>query len=134
MESTRKQTSGTIINQKTVVIADDNDSVRFYYQEILEGLPITLHLFENGQEVLDYIIAYPNADLVLLDIRMPVMDGLEALKKIKQINPQLRVFAQSAFAMDEQIEKFKKEGFEGYFTKPIDEEKILELLNELTYQ
>ena len=79
----------------------------------------TIYFAENGLEVVEFV--YKKCpDLVLMDIQMPVMDGVEACKKIKQNHPDLPVIAVTANAMAADVELYHEEGFDGYLSKPVD--------------
>jgi two-component system, cell cycle response regulator DivK len=71
-----------------------------------------------------------NVDLVLLDIQMPELNGYEVLNKIRQVNPEIPVIAQTAYVMADDIKKFKETGFTDYLTKPIGQDKLYNLLNK----
>lgn len=62
----------------------------------------------------------PNIDVVLMDIKMPIMNAFEALEKIKSFRPKLVVIAQTADSSSEDEDKIYKAGFYGYLTKPIN--------------
>ena len=85
----------------------------------------------NGQEAVDICLNNPNIDLILMDIKMPVMNGFEALEEIKAIRPTLIVIAQTAYSSSEEKEKIFKAGFYGYITKPINREKLFEIIDEV---
>jgi PAS domain S-box-containing protein len=69
-------------------------------------------------------------DLVLLDIRMPGLDGYEVLRKIRSKDPGVIAFAQSAYAMPEDVKKFREAGFNDYLAKPFDQSKLYYLLEK----
>jgi CheY-like chemotaxis protein len=65
-----------------------------------------------------------------MDIKMPVMDGYEAARKIRLKFPGLPVIAQTAHAMTSDIERIEQEGFNGVIVKPINPEKVRELIRK----
>ena len=65
----------------------------------------------------------PNIDLIIMDIKMPVMDGFKATSKIKEINPDIPVIAQSAYALEHERAKYE-EVFDDYIKKPIKEDEL----------
>jgi PAS domain S-box-containing protein len=71
-----------------------------------------------------------SVDLVLLDIQMPELNGYEVLYKIRLVNPEIPVIAQTAYVMADDIKKFKETGFTDYLTKPIGQDKLYNLLNK----
>ena len=85
----------------------------------------------NGQEAVDICINNSNVDLVLMDIKMPVMNGFEALEKIKAIRPELIVVAQTAYSSSDDEERIFKAGFYGYITKPINREKLFAIIDDV---
>jgi CheY-like chemotaxis protein len=66
-----------------------------------------------------------------MDIKMPVMNGFEALEKIKMIRPELVIIAQTAYASAEDEARIYKAGFYGYLTKPINREKLFEAIDHV---
>ncbi|MBK7030004.1 MAG: response regulator [Bacteroidales bacterium] len=82
----------------------------------------------NGEEAVQMVKDNPNIALVLMDIRMPVMDGYTATGKIKKMRPDLPVIAQTAFAFSEDKEKAMKVGFDNYITKPSPKKMIVDVL------
>jgi CheY-like chemotaxis protein len=83
----------------------------------------------NGQEAVDICINNPNIDLVLMDIKMPIMTGFEALEQIRPIRPDLPIIAQTAYSSSEDKIKIEEAGFNGYITKPLNRENLFELIN-----
>ncbi len=75
-------------------------------------------------------VANPDIDLVLMDIRMPVMDGIEALNEIRNLAMKVPVVAQMAFAFEEEIQRIKSAGFEDFMTKPIAKEGLFDVLKK----
>ncbi len=84
----------------------------------------------NGQEAVDYCINNSNIDLVLMDIKMPVMNGFEAIEQIRPIRPQLPIIAQTAYSSSEDKAKIEKAGFDDYITKPLNRERLFELIDK----
>jgi len=81
---------------KKILIVDDEESIRFLYKEELEEEGFVVDVAKNGQEALDKIPSF-QPDLVTLDIKMPVMDGMEALKRIRETERSLPVILCSAY-------------------------------------
>lgn len=106
------------INSKTILIAEDEDMNYLFLETLLE--PMKLHLIraKNGQEAVDLVQSDPTIALILMDIRMPIKNGQQAAMEIKLLRPDLPIIAQTAYALDFEIEKFKKV-FDGYLTKPL---------------
>jgi len=118
----KKQKDG---NKFTIVIAED-DSVNFMLLEkILSSLDAVVLHAENGLQAVDYCRKNPAIDLVLMDIKMPELDGLTATRIIKEERPDLPIIAQTAFAMDADIARAKDAGCVSVITKPFDKGDIL---------
>ena len=74
---------------------------------------------------------HPDIKLVLMDIKMPLLNGYEATRQIKLIRPDLPVIAQAAFTSKEDKEKAKRAGFDRFITKPIKKSELLEMIQDL---
>lgn len=116
-----------------VLIADDKSLIR-------DGISMILSLYENinvvgevnnGQEVIDFV-SKTNVDLILMDIRMPVMDGVEATKIIKTRYPEIKVLILTTFNEDKYIFDGLKNGADGYLLKDINSDKLVKSI-EMVY-
>lgn len=114
----------------TILIAED-DNINFtLFQKMMQTTNYTIIRAVNGLEAVNTCIANPEIDLVLMDIKMPLMDGFEALEKIKEIRSELPIIAQTAYASEKDREKIENAGFSGYLTKPINREKLFSLISD----
>jgi len=111
----------------TILIAEDEYSNYQYLQEILEVSKFKTLYAQNGQQALDLCQSNPSIDLILMDIKMPIMDGYSATKLIKEIRPELPIIAQTAYAMDSEKVAFANI-FDDYVTKPINGDELLQKL------
>ncbi len=103
--------------QKILVVEDDEAS-REFLSEVIENLGYEFITAQNGSEAKEFFRLHL-PDLVLLDIRLPDINGIEVLKYIKSISSDTPVIAQTAFAMEKEREAFMAMGFDGYISKPI---------------
>ncbi|WP_319589445.1 response regulator [uncultured Draconibacterium sp.] len=130
MESESKTTR--IGNYKKVtpiiLIVEDDEVNRLYLRTIIEMEGIETLLASNGKEAIEKCRTQLEIDVVLMDIKMPVMDGLEATKKIKESRPELPIIAVTAHAASGDEEKVRNSGCDGYIAKPIDRNKLISLL------
>jgi PAS domain S-box-containing protein len=117
-------------DNKTFVIAEDESTNFFFIEEILKDTGANILYASNGLMAVDYFKNNKKIDLVLLDIKMPELNGYEALKKIRTIDPNVKIIAQTAFALSNDREKAIKAGFDDYISKPIDPDALLALINK----
>ncbi|MCI1681483.1 MAG: response regulator [Bacteroides sp.] len=107
------------IEGKTLLIADDNLSVQEYFIEALKPYHLQLIMANSGREVVDLYKKHPEIDLVLMDIRMPLMDGYGAIKEILQYNPEAIIIAQTGNVLQDDEKKCLEAGCKGFLSKPI---------------
>ncbi len=109
----------------TILIAED-ESINFrYIQEILSKYQLNLIHVNTGLKAVESVRKNPNIDLVLMDIKMPEMNGFEAARLIKEIRPNLPVIATSAYTLEHEREEYGNT-FDDYLTKPIKENTLRE--------
>ena len=109
-----------------ILVAEDNDS-NFILMTYILKRSYEFVRAKNGQEAVD-MVAEGGIDLVLMDIKMPVMDGLEATKKIKEANPDLPVIALTANAFDSDRYDAMAAGCDDFLSKPVSSENCLETI------
>ena len=108
-----------------LLIAED-DEINFLFYKSFLGNRLTLLRAKNGQEAVDMVKSNPEIDAVLMDIKMPVMNGIEAIKIIKSFMPKLPIIAQTAYAMPEDKKMVFDAGGDDYISKPINRRHLLE--------
>lgn len=108
---------------KTVLVAEDNDSNYILMTYILKRNYLVVRA-KNGQEAVT-MVDNGGIDIVLMDIKMPVMDGLEATKAIKEIRPDLPVIALTANAFDSDRQLALEAGCNDFLAKPVSSELCL---------
>jgi PAS domain S-box-containing protein len=116
---------------KTVLVVEDEEINWFYLYEILKKSVRTLHA-SSGKEALELIENHPGIEVVLMDIKLPDINGLELTKIIKTKNSNIKVIAQTAFALSGDREKALDAGCSGYITKPIKGEDLLNLISSVS--
>jgi len=113
---------------RIILIAED-DWISFQYLRIiLEKSDITVLHAENGEQAVEFVKNMSEIDLILMDIKMPVMDGIEATKIIKRLRPELPIIAQTAYTYSDEKNKISSVGCDDYLVKPLDYAKLNELL------
>ncbi|MEA3312752.1 MAG: sigma-54 dependent transcriptional regulator [Caldisericota bacterium] len=111
------------LKKYVILIADDEEDVRALLTEVLDEENYTVVTVDNGQKAVDFV-AKSSPDCVLLDVRMPVMDGMEAFLKIREIFPDLPVIFITAYGSSDLAIKAMKKGAYDYLTKPFDIEEV----------
>ncbi len=114
----------------TVLVAEDDNINFLLLQKILKLKNFNIIRALNGQEAVTICLEDPTVSLVLMDIKMPVMNGFQALEIIHSFRPGLPVIAQTAYASKEDEERIFSAGFTNYITKPLDKEKLFALLKK----
>ena len=114
----------------TILIVEDEEINYFYLETLLEDFEFitkVLHA-KNGKEGVDMCKDNPDIALVLMDIRMPVMNGYEATKHIKEFRPSLKIVAQTAYSTLEDKNKAIQAGCTDFYSKPISEDVLSEII------
>jgi PAS domain S-box-containing protein len=114
---------------KNILIVEDDLVNRLLLVELLDTPRINLLHAKNGVEAVSLVDNHGSIDLVLMDIKMPVMDGIEATKKIRQNGGAMPIVAQSAYAQTLDIVRALEAGCSDYITKPIDANDLFAKLN-----
>jgi CheY-like chemotaxis protein len=133
-----KVSNDTLINSDsngghTILIAEDEEVNYLYIEALFEQEPNQKHQLlhaKNGKEAVDLCIENGNIDIVLMDIKMPIMNGLEATEKLKANFPDLPIIAQTAYSTESDKEIALKHGCDDFISKPIDKEKLFGLINK----
>jgi CheY-like chemotaxis protein len=114
---------------KTILIAEDEDSNFMFLEALLSGSNIKIIRAVNGFEASEICKTNSAIDLVLMDIKMPKMDGYEATRLIMQHKPDLPVIAQTAYSTDDDLDKALASGCSDYICKPINRKLLLSKIN-----
>jgi PAS domain S-box-containing protein len=115
-----------------LLVAEDNEVNRIVMEDMLKGEGADVILVTNGREALEAVEQNPELHLVLMDVQMPGMDGLESTRLIKASRPDLPVVGQTAHAMREEHEKCLAAGMDDTLTKPIElDVLVLAILDRL---
>ena len=124
-EKIRKSTQERL----TILIAEDNDSNYKLFKSILSDDYSMLHAW-NGMEAVEMFKLH-SPDIVLMDLNMPIMDGYEATRKIREVNSLVPIVAVTAFAYASDEIRVMENGFDGYMAKPIRAGLLKEQLYEI---
>ena len=133
-ESPKKEISSPIdvdqFKKLKILIAEDDESSSKLISLFVQKITNEIILVKTGMEVVDACRSHPDIDLILMDIQMPEMNGYEATRQIRQFNTKVFIIAQSAFALTGDHEKAIEAGCNDYISKPIDKDKLLQLIQK----
>lgn len=113
-----------------VLFVEDNETIRLLYRRLLTTRVKTFLIAENGMEGLELYKKH-SPDLIITDISMPIMDGLEMIKYIKTDNPEVNVIVMSAYSIKEYFLEAINQRVNGYLIKPVEAKKLFALIDEL---
>ncbi len=130
-ETTTKHTSDNI---PVILVAEDEEINYIYIEEALKDEPIKIIHALDGREAVEYCKEFSEIRLVLMDIKMPHMDGYMAFSKIKEFRPELPIVAQTAYAFFADKKKALESGFNDYIAKPIKKELLVDIIHKYTKQ
>ena len=114
--------------KKSILICDDEEGVRESLNLIL-GEEYKLDFANNGNEALQYL-AKANPDLIIMDIKMPQKNGLEALKELRQQKPNIKVIMVTGYQSVETASEASKYGIVEYITKPFESSLVKETVQK----
>jgi CheY-like chemotaxis protein len=114
---------------KTILVAEDNDSNYILMTYILRR-DYQFKRAKNGQETVD-MANEGGIDLILMDVKMPVMDGLQATAIIKESHPDLPIIALTANAFDEDVQRSLQAGMNAHLSKPVESDHLYRTLELL---
>jgi PAS domain S-box-containing protein len=115
---------------KTVLLVEDDQPSYVFLKCLVESTNAYLLWAKTGKEALDLIKKVPNIDLLLMDIKLPDIDGITIVKQIRSEGSLIPVIAQTAFALTPDREKALESGCNEYMTKPLHKEKLFELMSK----
>ncbi len=123
--------SGTSKNNWKVLVAEDDETSALHINVLLEEIAREVVLVRTGAEAVECATGNSDIDLVLMDIKMPGMNGYEAARKIKEQKPDMPIIAQTAYAMTGDREKAFAAGCDGYVSKPIRQKDLHDAIYEV---
>ena len=106
---------------KTILVVEDDLMGGEYLKEIMEHTQVKIVLSEDGLDAIDLCKKIPEIDLIIMDLRLPKMDGYTAMSEIRKIHPEVPIIVQTANALPEDKVRAEKAGSNDFITKPIIE-------------
>ncbi len=119
-----------ILKDLTILVADDDELARIYLGQLLNDKCRKVLFAENGKEAVEIFQNSREIDLILMDIKMPVLDGYSATIKIKEIDKKVIVIAQTAYALASDREKALAAGCNDYLAKPLMKKDLFSVIEK----
>lgn len=117
-------------NGKTVLLAEDDDDNYLFLEELLRETKVNLVRAKDGRETLNIALSSIKIDLILMDVKMPLLNGYEAAKQIKKVKNTIPIIAQTAYAMEEDKQRALASNCNDYISKPIEVSKLFFLMSK----
>ncbi|WP_347839830.1 ATP-binding protein [uncultured Draconibacterium sp.] len=119
-----------VMKNSTILIAEDEEVIQLFYRELLRGCKCKLLFANNGEEAVDIYKSNKKISLVLMDLKIPKMNGFSASEEILRIHPEAKIIIQSAFSNSNEKEKSLALGCKDYLTKPIRKELLISTIKK----
>jgi len=129
-QSSKKQNINFIGRTLKILAAEDDDLNYLIIDTLMRSNNQNIVRAKTGKEAVELCFNNNDFDLILMDIRMPELDGIEATKKIRNFNQSIPIIALTAFAYNEEREMIIDAGFTDYLTKPIKIEELFDLIKK----
>ncbi|HAQ21556.1 MAG TPA: response regulator [Prolixibacteraceae bacterium] len=114
---------------KSVLVVEDNETSNIYFEAALRKTKARLMWAKNGMDAVEIVKKTEHLDLILMDINMPKMDGMEATKIIKDMRPEIIIVVQTAFILSGEERLCHEAGCDEFITKPIRLKYLLDTIN-----
>lgn len=119
------------MKDKIILVVEDDIVSCELFKELFERKHIESYIIvHNGEKAIEVCRTVENVRLILMDYKLPGMDGCETLKEIRKINKDVRIVMQTAYAYDLKKELVEDCDIDDYITKPIVSEKLYSILNK----
>ena len=125
LDENKGQIKEIVEKEITILVAEDEEFNYLLIKTILDGNRFKLIHTWNGKETINIGLANSEIDLILMDIKMPEIDGIDAMQEIKKSRPNIPIIAITAYALEHEKEHFLRIGFNDYLPKPINKEELL---------
>ncbi|WP_439131683.1 response regulator [Polaribacter sp.] len=123
-----KNKSNTVLKGKNVLVVDDSIMNRMVVNVVLEDLGVNVYEASDGEQAVNFL-KNNTTDLILMDLKMPILDGFEATKAIRQeLKLTTPIIALTANSLEEEREKCLELGMNYYLSKPYDREVFIDLI------
>jgi len=118
--------------KNTILIVEDDEINYIYFETLLKDNELNIRILhaKNGQEAVNLCKNHPETEFVLMDIRLPIMNGFEATKQIKAFRPNLPIIVQTAYTTSQEKKAAFSAGCDDFYSKPISRKT----LNSIVYK
>jgi|GEM_PF-1806095 len=111
-----------------ILIVEDDATSKYHLKIILDKIGGNKYYAFTGKQAIEIFKSHPDINLILMDVKLPLMDGLEATRKIRQFNSEVIIIAQSAYSLPSDRQKSLQAGCNEFISKPIIKEKLFDLI------
>lgn len=119
------------LGQEEIVLVAEDDKINFkLIEKLLKNYNFKVLHAKDGLEAVEMCRTNSEIDLVFMDIKMPNLDGYGAFEQIKAFKPSLPIVAQTSYSFSEETDKIKNLGFDDYITKPLDKQRLNEVIRK----
>jgi CheY-like chemotaxis protein len=126
----RKTRTLSLKSEKHILIAEDEDNNFLLLKIYLKDTFTKIGHAKDGKQAIEYVKNHKDIDLILMDIKMPNINGVEAMQEIRKTNSNIPIIAQTAFVMADDKRKLMGYGFDDYIPKPIESKVLFDMLND----
>lgn len=113
---------------KNILVVDDTKMNFVLLKNQLRKTMANIFWIENGYEAIEYVKKENKVDLILMDVRMPIIDGIEASRQIKELKPEIPIIIQTASVMGDTFDDIASSNCDDTIFKPIDAKKLLDII------
>ncbi len=125
-----KQKDPIDLSGKKILIAEDDSSNYLFLESFLKRTNSRIIWAKDGEKLLEILRTEPDIDLILMDLRMPVLNGIDATRRIRKTNPDVPVVALTAYVFQDDQEKSIQAGCNDYLSKPVKIEELTAILRK----
>ncbi|MBI9041169.1 transporter substrate-binding domain-containing protein [Lutibacter sp.] len=127
------KTSVPHLKKYNFIIAEDDETSYYFLEQVLKDFALRIIRAKDGKEAINKIKEYPDTTIIFMDIKMPILNGFEATEEIRKFNKNVYIIAQSAYIQENMKLQAKEVGCNSFIAKPIEKQKLYELLASLKF-
>ncbi|TXG51198.1 hypothetical protein EZV62_023722 [Acer yangbiense] len=121
------------MNKITALVVDDNTVNQTMHHRLLENLGIENQVVKNGKEAVDVHSSGKYFDLILMDMDMPIMNGIEATRTLRAMGIRCMIAGVSTHSLDQEKQEFMEAGLDDYQEKPLTKTKLVTILHKINH-